>query len=110
MFMMFTVAALCIVVLSACLLGLVCRHRPEMWIASDDVILCLEFPVLIVIATFGGIALGWRITHGGLAEVSAEAWVGSALIAAASFVAWFVIAPRIRGKRTSAPAADPVPT
>lgn len=110
MFMMFTVASLCIVLLAGSLLGLACRHLPEMWITSDDVLLCLVFPVLIVIATFGGISLGWRITQGGLSEVPTYGWIGSVVIVAATFVAWFVIAPRIRGKRSIPPAADPVPT
>ena len=106
MFMMFTVASLCIVLLAGCVLGLACRHLPETWITSDDVILCLVFPVLILIATFGGISLGWRITHGGLSEVATSGWIGSAVIVAATLVAWFVIARLIRGKRAIPPAAD----
>lgn len=109
MFMMITVASLCAVLLAGCLLGLVCRHQPEKWIASDDVILCLAFPLLIVVATGGGVALGWRITHGGLAEVSAEGWIGSAIIAAIFVAVWFVMAPRIRGSRSLPAGADPAP-
>lgn len=109
MFMMLTVASLSAVLLAGGLLGLVCRHKPEMWVASDDAVLCVIFPALIVVATGGGIALGWRITHGGLAEVSAVGWIGSAIIAATCVAVWFVMAPRIRGSRSLPAGADPAP-
>jgi len=105
MFIMLTVASLCAVSLSACLLALVCRHRETMWIASDDAILCIVTPVMILVATFGFISLGWRLTHGGFAAVSVTGWVGSAIIVAISLGIWFLLAPRIRGSRRNPTAA-----
>ena len=61
---MISVASICAVVLIACLLALVCRRHKTLWIASDDAILCFVSPVVIMLATFGFISLGWRVTHG----------------------------------------------
>ncbi len=101
MFIMLTVASLCGVVLIANLLRLACRN-PEtesLWIVSDDAILCFISPVVIALATFGFISLGWRLTHGGFSAVSIEGWGGSALIIAIFVGLWFLLAPRIRGYR-----------
>lgn len=101
MFIMLTVASLCAVVLIANLLRLACRNREleSSWIVSDDAILCFISPVMIALATFGFISLGWRITHGGVAAVSIEGWGGSALIIAIFVGLWLMLAPRIRGYR-----------
>lgn len=96
MFIMLSIASLCAVVLGACLLALVCRHRETMWIASDDAIMCFATPAMILVSTFGFISLGYRLTHGGLAAVSIDAWIGSAVIVAISVAIWLLLAPRIR--------------
>jgi hypothetical protein len=97
MFLMTSVASICAVVLIAGLVRLACQHGSDSGITSDDAILCFVSPVLILLLTFGGVALGYRLTHGGLAAVSAEGWIGSVVIAALSFVIWAVLARRIRG-------------
>ena len=96
MYLMFSVASLCAVLLIGGLVREACRHRPDLWITSDDVILCLISPVLILLGTFGAVSLGWRIAHGGFAAVSAGAWIGAALIAAGSAVIGHLVAARIR--------------
>ncbi len=109
MYLMITVASICAVVLIACLLALVCRHHKTLWIASDDVILCFVSPVAIMLATFGFISLGWRITHGGLAAVPIGGWIGSAVIVAAAVATWLLLARRIReaGRAASRSGAAP---
>ena len=99
MFMMLTVASLSAVALIAGLLALVCRYREDLWFATDDMILCLISPVMIALATFGFVSLGWRLTHGGFAEVSLEGWIGSVVVIAIAFGIWFAVAPRIRASR-----------
>lgn len=89
-------AALCAAVLLGGLLRLACRHRGEWWITSDDAILCVASPILILLVTFGGAALGYRLTHGGLAAVAVEGWIGAAAMIAASIGLWHLLARRIR--------------
>jgi hypothetical protein len=96
MYLMLSVASLCAVVLIGGLVGLACRHRRDLWFTSDDVILCVVSPVIIVLGTLGAVSLGWRITHGGFAAVSTGAWIGAALIAAGAAVIWHFVAARIR--------------
>jgi len=105
MFIMFSVASLCAVVLIAGLLRLACRHRKDLWIVSDDAILCLAAPVIILLSTFGASSVGWRITHGGFAAVSAAGWAGSLVIAALGVGVWMLLAPRIRAGARSKQAA-----
>ena len=109
MFIMIAVAALCAVLLISGLLREACRHRPDLWITGDDVILCLISPVLILLGTFGAVSLGWRIAHGGFAAVSVEGWLGSAAIAAVAVIIWRVAAARIRAGGRSAPASSQPP-
>lgn len=94
---MAAVASICAVVLLAGLVRLACLQGVDAWITSDDAILCFVSPVLILLLTFGGVALGYRFTHGGLAAVPVEGWIGSTLIAALAFVIWAVLARRVRG-------------
>jgi hypothetical protein len=108
MFLITAVASLCAVVLIAALVRLACQHGSDSWINSDDAILCFVSPLLILLLTFGGVAFGYRLTNGGLAAVPAEGWIGSAVIAALSFVIWAVLARRIRGAGRSATGAAPV--
>jgi hypothetical protein len=96
MFIMITVASLSAVLLIGGLVRLACRHRSDLWIVSDDAILCVVSPVVILLGTFGAVSIGWRITHGGFAAVSLGAWIGAAAIAAVSAVVWRVLAARIR--------------
>lgn len=104
---MAAVASICAVVLIAGLMRLACRHGSDSWITSDDAILCFVSPLLILLLTFGGVALGYRLTNGGLAAVPAEGWIGSAVIAALAFATWTVLARRIRGAGRLAPGAAP---
>jgi hypothetical protein len=96
MFIIFSVAALCAVVLIGGLVRLVCRHRGDLWIASDDAILCVVSPVVILLGTLGAVSIGWRVTHGGFAAVSLGGWIGAAAIVAVSAIIWRVLAARIR--------------
>jgi len=116
MFVMLTVASICAVALIAGLVALMCRHpgTADLWIVSDDAILCLVAPVLIILIAFGIIALSWRLTHGGFAAITAEAWLGSAAIVAISFGIWVPLARKIRatgkqqtGVRPTATPTDP---
>ena len=93
---MITVASLCGVALIGGLTGLACRHRADWWITSDDAILCLVSPAVILLLTFGGVSLGYRLMHGGLAAVPAAGWIGSAVILAASAALWLLGARWIR--------------
>lgn len=107
MFIMLSVASVCAVVLIAGLLRLACRYRKDLWIVADDAILCVVAPVLILLATFGGTSLGWRIAHGGFAAVSVEGWIGAALIVAAAAGLWRVLARWLRaGGRQPASTVD----
>lgn len=96
MYLMLSVASLCAVLLIGGLVGLACRHRRDLWFTSDDVILCVVSPVIIVLGAFGAVSLGWRITHGGFAAVSIGGWIGAAAIAALTVVIWRVLAARMR--------------
>jgi len=96
MFIMFTVATLCAVVLIALLLRVACRHRPDLWFTTDDVILCFIAPTVILLGAFGALSVGWRITHGGFGAVSVGAWTGSAVIAGLAYGIWTVLARRLR--------------
>lgn len=101
MYLILSVAALCGVLLIGGLVREACRHRPDLWITSDDAILCVVSPAVILLGTFGAVSLGWRIAHGGLATVSVEGWLGSAAIAAVAAVIWRVLAARIRAGSAS---------
>ena len=96
MFIMITVASLSAVLLIGGLVRLACRHRGDLWIVSDDAILCVVSPVVILLGTFGAVSIGWRVTHGGFAAVSLGAWIGAAAIVAAAAVIWRVLAARLR--------------
>lgn len=108
MFLMAAVASICAVVLIAKFVRLACQHGSDSWITSDDAILCFVSPLLILLLTFGGVALGHRLTHGGLGATPAEGWIGSAVIVAISFVIWVVLARRIRGADRAAAGTPPV--
>lgn len=97
MFLMIMAASLCGVVLIGGLTKLACRHRPDLWFTSDDAILCLVSPLVVMLLTFSGVSLGYRMTHGGLSAVSVEGWLGSAVILAASAGLWVLAARAIRG-------------
>jgi hypothetical protein len=108
MFTMLTVASLCVVVLIAGLLSLACKYRPTMWVASDDAITCFVAPAMIMFGTFGVLSLGWRLTHGGVVEVSAQGWIGSVVIVAISVGIWILLARWIRaGRRDPVAGASP---
>jgi hypothetical protein len=96
MFITMSVVALCAVLLIGGLVRIACQQRSPRWIVSDDGILCVVSPVVILLGAFGAVSLGWRITHGGLANVSVAGWLGSAAIAALTVVIWRVLAARIR--------------
>ena len=98
---MATISSIAAVTLAVCLLGLACRHCGKMWITADDTILCFISPGLIMLSTFGVLAFGWRLTHGGLSDVSIGAWIGSVIIVGLMVGAWFLIAPRIRAYKTA---------
>ena len=110
MYIIGTVASLCAVVLFAKLLALACQHRPDLWITSEDAILCVASPVAILLLTFGGVSLGFRFTHGGLRAVPLWGWIGAGIVVAASVVIWRMLAGRIRAGSTQATPATPVPT
>lgn len=108
MYIILTVTSLCAVVLIAKLLALACRHRPDLWIASEDAILCVASPVAILLLTFGGVSLGYRMTHGGLGAVPAWGWIGAVIVVLASVVIWRTLAARIRnGARPLASVGTP---
>ncbi|MGH9817959.1 MAG: hypothetical protein ACRD6I_17985 [Candidatus Acidiferrales bacterium] len=111
MLIMATIASLCAVVLMLNLLALACRHREDLWIASENAILCAVSPVMILLLTFGGVALGYRLTHGGLGTVSVAAWIGTAIIPVVSYALWRVLAPRLLAgapkDRATAAQAEP---
>jgi hypothetical protein len=100
MFLISAVASTCAVALIAGLVRLACQHGSNSWITSDDAILCFVSPLLILLLTFGGVAFGYRLTHGGLAAVPAAGWIGSAVIVAISVLLWTVLARRIRRPAT----------
>lgn len=96
MFIMTAVASVCIVLLIGGLMHEACRHRRDLWITGDDAILCVVSPIVILLGTFGASALGYRLTHGGLAAVSLGGWIGSAVIVAIAVVIWIRAAAYIR--------------
>lgn len=96
MFMMISVASVCLLAFGIGLVRLACRHRKDLWIASEDAMLCFVSPALILLCTFCAVSLGWRFTHGGFAAVSVGGWIGSLAIVLASIAAWRLLAPRIR--------------
>lgn len=110
MYIAITVASLCAVVLIAKLLALACRQRPDLWIASENAILCFASPVAILLLTFGGVSVGYRITHGGFGAVPFWGWIVSGTIVAASVVTWRVLAARIRAGAPRPPANAGLPT
>jgi len=107
MFIATAVALLCSVLLIVALLRETCRHRPDLRITSDDAILCVVSPFVILLGTFGAAALGYRLVHGGLAAVSVTAWIGSAAIVAVAITIWVASAAAIRksGRARAAIAA-----
>lgn len=105
MFLITAVASICAVVLLVGLVRLACRHGSEAWFTSDDAILCFVSPTVILLLTFGGVALGYRLTNGGLAAVPVEGWAGSTAIVAISLLLWTVLARRLRGAERPAPGA-----
>jgi hypothetical protein len=96
MYLMLSVAALCAVLLIGGLVRIACQHRSDLWIVSDDAILCVVSPAVILLGAFGAVSMGWRIAHGGLAAVSTGAWIGAALIAAGAAVIWHFVAAHLR--------------
>jgi hypothetical protein len=96
MFLVITVASLCGVVLIGGLMRLACRHRAGWWFTSDDAILCLVSPVIILLLTFGGVSIGYRMTHGGFRAVPVEGWIGAVVILAISAGIWALLARWIR--------------
>lgn len=108
MYLMISVASLCAVLLIAGLVREACRHRPDLWITSDDTILCVVSPAVILLGTFGAVSLGWRITQGGFAAVSSGAWIGAGLIAAAAAVIWHFAAARIRASGRERARSAPI--
>ena len=104
MFLIAAVACICAVVLIAGLVKLACRSGSDAWIASEDGVLCFVSPVLILLLTFGGVALAYRLTHGGLAAVPVAGWIGSVAIIAVSFPIWAVLARRLRAAGRAADA------
>lgn len=114
MFVMTAVALLCVVLLIGGLMREACRHRRDLWITTDDAILCVVSPAIILLGTFGATALGYRLTNGGLAAVSTGAWIGSAIIVAISVVIWIRAAAYLResgrARAASVPSGSPLPT
>lgn len=114
MFIMTAVASMCAMLLIGGLMREACRHRRDLWITTDDAILCVVSPAIILLGTFGASALGYRLTHGGLAAVSVGAWTGSAIIVAIAVAIWIVGAARIResgrARAASVPSASSLAT
>jgi len=104
-FLVIAVASLCAVGLLVTLVALACRHRSDLWITSDFAILCVVSPVLILLLTFGAVAIGYRLTHGGLAAIPAEGWIGSLIVIAIAAGIWRALARRIRRGIPGGPAA-----
>ncbi len=107
MFIAAAVALLCAVLLVGGLVRVACRYRSDLWITSDDAILCVVSPVMILLGTAGAAALGYRLTHGGLAAVPVGGWIGSAAIATGSVFLYVFVAARLRGSERRA-AEHPV--
>jgi hypothetical protein len=110
MFIAATVASICAVLLACKLIALACRHRTDLWITSEDAILCFVSPVMILLLTVAGVALGYRLTHGGLGAVSIGAWIGAVVIPVVFYALWRVLSARLLagGPRPGAgPTASP---
>jgi hypothetical protein len=90
------VACLCGVALVATLVKLACVHRPDLWITSETAVLCVVSPAMIILLTFGGVAISYRLAHGGLAAVPVEGWIGSVILAAVAFALHRTTARRLR--------------
>ena len=105
MLLIIAVASLCGVALIATLVKLACARRPDLWFTSDTAILCLVSPAMIILLTFGGVAIGYRLAFGGLAAVPTEGWIGSAILIVVSIVVHRVVSRRLR--RSTALAANP---
>jgi len=95
-FLVIAVASLCAVGMFTTLVALACRHRRDLWITSDFAILCVVSPVLILLVTFGAVAIGYRLTHGGLSAIPAEGWIGALIVLAISAGIWRALARHIR--------------
>ena len=105
MVLLTAVACLCGVGLIATLVRLACRHRPDLWITSDTAILCAVTPFMIILVTFGGVAVGYRLANGGLGAVPAEGWIASVVLVGATIFVHRVVSRRLR--RSAALAAHP---
>lgn len=103
MFVAAAVASLCAVLLIGGLMRVACRHRADLWITSDDAILCAVSPAMILLGTAGAAALGHRLTHGGLAAVPVAGWILSAAIVAGSVFLYVFVAARLRGSERRVP-------
>jgi hypothetical protein len=109
-FIIATVASICAVLLACNLIALACRHRTDLWFTSEDAILCVVSPAMILLLTLGGVALGYRLTHGGLVAVSTGAWTGVALVLVVFYALWRVLSARLlAGGPRSGAGATTVP-
>jgi len=104
MYLLIAVASLCGVGLIGSLVALACRHRGDLWITSDTAILCVVSPVMILLLTFGGVSIGYRMTHGGVFAIPAAGWIASAILIAASASLWVLLARLIRRGRPGTPS------
>lgn len=78
--------------------------------SREDAILCVASPIVILLLAFGGVSVGWRLTHGGFWAVPLWGWIGAGIILVASVVIWRALAARIRaGARAPAGAAGASP-
>jgi len=103
MLLMISVFSLCMVALIATLVKLSCAHRPDLWFTSDNAILCVISPAMIMLLTFGGTAIGYRLAHGGLAAIPTLGWVGAGVIIVVAVATQQIVGKAIR--RTGAPQA-----
>jgi hypothetical protein len=96
MYLTIAVASICLVGLIFSLVTLACRHRGDLWITHDDAIMCVVSPAIILLLTFGGISVGFRITHGGLATIPVSGWIASAVLIGATIALRGVLARWLR--------------
>jgi len=96
MLLMISVFSLCMVALIATLVKISCAHRPDLWFTSDTAILCLVSPAMILLLTFGGTAIGYRLAHGGLAAIPVLGWAGAAAIIVVAVLAQQFLGKAIR--------------
>jgi len=104
MLLMTSVFSICMVALIAMLVKLSCAHRPDLWFTSDTAILCFVSPAMIILLTFGGTAIGYRLAHGGLAAVPVLGWAGAAVIIALAYIVWRFLSGAIRRSATAGAA------